>query len=40
MDEVAKGVFFWAYHGIGIAGIVGIILPFRARVDYRHVRTS
>ena len=29
-----------SYSGIGIAGMIRIILPFRAWVDYRHVRTS
>ena len=29
--EVIKGAFLWAaYSGIGIAGVVRIILPFRA----------
>ena len=32
--------FFGAYSGIEIAGMIRIILPFRAWVDYRHVRTS
>ena len=34
-----KGAFGGAYSGIGIAGMIRMILPFRARVDYRHVGT-
>ena len=30
----------YSYSGIRIAGMIRIILPFRAWVDYRHVRTS
>ena len=37
---LTNGAFFWACSGIGIAGMIRIILPFRAWVDYRHVKTS
>ena len=37
---LSEGAFFWVYSGIGIAGMIRIILPFQAWVDYTHVRTS
>ena len=33
-------VSFWAYFGIGIAGMIRIILLFRTWVDYRHFRIN